>query len=112
MNTDTLVETATADGFGELLSRDDRPVVVDFGATWCAPCRRLAPVFADVALAFGARARFASVDVDAEPELAGQFGVMSIPTIKLFRAGSPVETMTGAASREQLMTTLETWLRP
>lgn len=110
MRQDTSVESVTRERLAAILEESDIPVVVDFWAVWCAPCRRLAPIFSEVATAMSDRARFVSVDVDAEPDLAERYAIVSIPTVTIFIAGRPVGTITGAVSTAHLTATLEAWL--
>ena len=79
-----------------------RPVVVDFWATWCAPCRALGPVLEKVAEERGGAFLLAKVDTDANPAIAGQLGVQSIPTVIAFRDGRPVDGFVGALAEAQV----------
>jgi thioredoxin 1 len=97
------VTTAT---FDSVVLESDRPVVVDFWASWCGPCRRLAPIFDELA-SEQTDVRFVSIDVDAEPALAQRFGVASIPTLHFFRDGDLVASQTGALTKEQLRLRIE-----
>ncbi|MBR4040549.1 MAG: thioredoxin [Clostridia bacterium] len=76
-----------------------QPVLVDFWATWCGPCRMIAPVIEEVACEFEGRAVVGKVDVDEEPGLAQRFGVMSIPTLIVLKGGKVVEQAVGARGR-------------
>ena len=77
----------------------DKPVLVDFWATWCGPCRMIAPVIEEIAADFDGRAVVGKVDVDQEPELARLFGIMSIPTLIVFKGGKIVEQAVGARGK-------------
>ena len=77
----------------------DKPVLVDFWATWCGPCRMIAPVIEEVAAEFDGRAVVGKVDVDEEPALAQRFGVMSIPTLIVLKGGKVVEQAIGALGK-------------
>jgi thioredoxin 1 len=84
----------------------DGVTLVDFWAAWCGPCRALAPSLERLAADFSGRAKVAKVDVDANPDLAGRFGVRSIPTLVFFRGGREVERVVGNVPYAQLQQTL------
>jgi thioredoxin 2 len=90
----------TSDNFNALL-QSDVPVIVDFWAPWCNPCVGFAPVFEETALARSGRARFVKINTEEQTELAGQFGIRSIPTIMVFRHGERVNMINGALPSNQ-----------
>ena len=71
------------------------PVLVDFWAPWCGPCRRIAPLVEQLAIEYAGKVKFAKIDVDQSQELAGSYGVMNIPTLMIFKGGGVVERFTG-----------------
>lgn len=91
----------SAANFDRFISRNDMPVVVDFWAPWCGPCRSFAPLFAQAAQVESNHFRFAKVDTEAETTLAARFGIRSIPTLAIFRNGQEVNRVSGALPARQ-----------
>lgn len=96
---------ASVIGVGEFeqeVLRAEEPVLVDFFATWCGPCRALAPTLDQVAVDVAGKARVVKLDVDQAPELASRYGVSSIPCLVVFKGGREVERIVGVAPRSRL----------
>jgi thioredoxin 1 len=93
---------ATDASFSRLVLEHDGPVLVDFWAPWCAPCRAVAPALEELAREHAGRARIVKVDVDQCPRTASAYGIRSIPTLALFRGGEQVEVLVGLQSKERL----------
>jgi len=88
--------------FEEMVVRSDQPVVVDFWADWCSPCRRMAPIVEEVAADFAGRVKVAKLNVDENGEITGRYGVMSIPTLLFFKNGEVVERLIGYRPKEEV----------
>ena len=88
--------------FDTFISQSDKPVLVDFWATWCGPCRMLSPVVEEVSREHENELTVGKVNVDDCPELAQKFGVMSIPTLILFKDGQPVDKRIGYMPKSEL----------
>jgi thioredoxin 1 len=102
--TDTTATIAvTDDSFAQDVLANERPVLVDFWATWCGPCRMIAPVLEEIATERGDELTIAKIDIDANPDTARDFQVISIPTMILFKGGEPVKRIVGAKSKAALL---------
>ena len=89
------------------LINSDKPVLVDFYADWCGPCKVQAPILKDVSAATHGKARIIKIDVDKNQGIAMQYKVQSIPTIILFKKGKPVWRQAGVANKQQLISLIE-----
>jgi thioredoxin 1 len=96
--------------FDEEVKSSERPVLVDFWAEWCGPCKMIAPILEQIADEQAGRLTLSKLDVDQNMETARRFEVMSIPTLILFKDGEPVHRLVGAKSKAQLEKELETFL--
>ncbi len=92
-----------ASSFKRHISRNDIPVVVDFWAPWCAPCKMMAPWFTEAAASLEPRVRFAKVNTEQEQKLGAEFAVRSIPTLMLFRNGKEISRKAGAMQAAQIV---------
>ena len=106
MESDAIL-TLTDDNFDEQIQRVDGPVLVDFWAAWCQPCKMIAPSLEQLAGEMVGRATVAKVNVDENGDVANRFGIRSIPTLMVFKGGRVVEQMIGALPKEQIRRLVE-----
>lgn len=99
--------TIKSDNFDELVMKSDKPVLLDFWAVWCGPCRMVAPTIDKLAEDYKGRAVIGKINVDEEAELAEQFKVLSIPTIYIMKGGKVAERLVGARPYAELAAALE-----
>lgn len=92
-------QSLTSETFDQVIGNAGKPVLVDFWAEWCGPCKMLAPILDQIAEQQDGAATIAKVDIDAHPELAERFGIRAIPTLIVFKDGQPVTTITGVKSK-------------
>ena len=99
--------TITTQNFEEEVLRSEKPVLVDFWATWCGPCRMVAPIVEEIADEYDGRIKVGKVNVDEEPELSMQFRVASIPTLMVFKNGKLVNTAVGYRPKADILALFE-----
>ena len=93
--------------FDEEVIKSDTPVLVDFWADWCAPCKMIAPIVVELSDEFDGKVKFAKVDVDSNPKIATNYGIRGIPTLLIFNDGKPVDQVVGAVPKSVLKSHLD-----
>ena len=101
------IQILTDGDFDETVLKSPSPVLVDFWAEWCAPCRRLAPTVEELAAEFDGRLTVGKLNVDDNPNTAGRFNIRGIPTLLLFKGGQVVESVVGLTGKDQLKQLIE-----
>jgi len=96
----------TDQNFDQEVLKSDVPVLVDFWAVWCGPCQTQGPIIEGVAATFSGKAKVGKVNVDENPQTAGKYGIMSIPTLMIFKGGTVVKQMIGLQSKEMIVSEL------
>jgi thioredoxin 2 len=100
----------TDGSFGDEVGKSKMPVLLDFWATWCPPCKMIAPIIDALAKEMAGKAKIGKLDVDQNPVTAGKFRVQSIPTLIIFKDGKEVDRIVGAQSKEMMMRKLQMFL--
>ena len=95
------------DNFEQLVIKAEKPVLVDFWATWCKPCTMVAPIIDELAEEYGEKISFGKVDVDQNPKAASKYGIMSIPTLLIFKNGEPISHMVGIRPKDEIKRNLD-----
>lgn len=98
-----MVNTFTDQNFSEEVIKSETPVLVDFYAEWCGPCKMMGPVVDELAEDLEGKVKVGKLNVDENPDTASRYGVMSIPTLILFKNGEPVRQMLGFRSKEEVI---------
>jgi len=96
------IVTLTTDSFDQEVLKSSEPVLVDFWAEWCGPCKMIAPVLDELAGEYAGKIKIGKVDIDQHQSLAAQYGVRSIPTLLIFKNGQVAEQMVGARSKRDI----------
>ncbi|MED5416408.1 MAG: thioredoxin [Candidatus Latescibacterota bacterium] len=102
--------TLTDDNFDNEVVKSDQPVLVDFWASWCGPCRMVAPIVEELVSEYDGRAKVGKLDVDAAQKTAGEYGIRSIPTLLIFKDGKVADQVIGAGPKTQITEKLDTVL--
>ena len=97
------VITLTEQNFAQEVLQSDKPVLVDFWASWCGPCRMVSPIVDEIAEELDGKVKVGKVNVDEEPELAGEYGIMSIPTLMVVKNGEIVNTAVGVRPKNAIL---------
>lgn len=97
----------TDDTFEQEVLKSDKPVIVDFWATWCGPCKMIAPILEEVAAEYSEKVKVVKLDVDANNKTAGKYNIMSIPSLLFFKGGEMVDQVVGAIPKAQLTSRLD-----
>jgi len=101
---------ATDGNFNELVLNSDKPVIVDFWAEWCGPCRMVGPIVEEVGVDYEGKAVVAKVDVDSNPGITAKYGIRNIPTILFFKNGEVADKQVGAVPKSTLVAKLDALL--
>ncbi|XP_062024728.1 thioredoxin Y1, chloroplastic-like [Rosa rugosa] len=101
----------TFSNFDDLLANSDRPVLVDFYATWCGPCQFMAPILNEVSITLNDKIQVVKIDTEKYPSIADKYGIQALPTFIIFKDGKPYDRFEGALNADQLIERIETALK-
>ena len=104
------IKQTNDESFADDVLMNDKPVLVDFWATWCGPCRKVAPILEEINEQYGDKIEIVKLDTDANPATAAQYGIVSIPTMNVYVKGQVVKTIIGAHPKPRLLRELEEFI--
>ncbi|MCJ0868815.1 thioredoxin [Streptomyces sp. AP-93] len=104
------LKTVTDASFDDDVLKSDKPVLVDFWAAWCGPCRQIAPSLEAIASEYGDEIEIVKLNIDENPETAAKYGVMSIPTLNVYQGGEVVKTIVGAKPKAAILRDLDAFV--
>lgn len=105
-----MAETVTDNTFDEMVLKSELPVLVDFWAPWCGPCRMIGPLIDELASEYQGRIKAVKLNTDESPNVATEYGIRSIPTVMIFKNGDKLDTVIGAVPKSTLQNTVEKYL--
>ena len=106
----TTPKAVTEGDFQQEVLEAETPVLVDFWAEWCAPCKMIAPILDELAIEYDGKVKFTKLDVDSNPQIAMQYGIRSIPTLLVFKGGGAVDQVVGAVPKAAIKKRLDSAL--
>ena len=104
------ITTITDDNFQDEVLNSDLPVLIDFWAVWCGPCKMIAPIVEELSTEYDGKAKIGKLDVDSNQQTSIKYGVRSIPTLLIFKGGELVETIIGAVPKAKVVEKLESFI--
>lgn len=102
-----MAKTITSQNFEEEVLKSEKPILLDFWATWCGPCRKLAPVIEELAKNYDSKVRFVKVNVEESLNIAKEYSISGLPTLMIFKSGEAVERMTGLMPKSTIVSNIE-----
>ena len=102
--------TVADTNFKQEVLESEIPVLIDFWAEWCMPCRMMSPIIEDIAKEYHGKLKVGKLNVDESPQIASTYGIMSIPTLVIFKKGEAVETMVGAIPKADIVSKIESYI--